>query len=92
MLRAETLTSGLDVLYVGPATVDTEIWDRMIDESADTSWRQAHGATPAAIARKTVKAIRRGSASLAPGLIPKSVGLVNRLFPGVVQWVLAHKH
>ena len=38
-LRAELHGSGVGVLVVSPATVETEIWERMLEETAPTAWR-----------------------------------------------------
>jgi short-subunit dehydrogenase len=91
-LRAELHGTGVGVLLVSPATVETEIWDRMIEERGRTSWRAKRAATPQFIARKTVDAIRLGRREVLPGLTPKMLNLVNRLFPSVVAWVTERRH
>lgn len=91
-LRAEMFPSGVDVLLVSPATVETEIWDRMIEETGKTSWRASRGATPEFVARRTVQAIRQGRREVLPGMYPKVVHFANRLFPSVVAWVMERRH
>jgi short-subunit dehydrogenase len=90
-LRAELAPRGIDVLLVSPATVETEIWDRMIEETGKTSWRAKRGATPEFIARRTVQAMRRGRREILPGIPPKLVNLANRLCPSIVARVLERR-
>ena len=91
-LRAELHGSGVDVLLVSPATVETEIWERMLEETAPTAWRAPRGLTPAAVATATVRAIRRGRREVLPGLEAKAFDLVNRFCPALVAWTLARRH
>lgn len=90
-LRAELHGSGVDVLLVSPATVETEIWERMLEETAPTAWRAPRGLTPAAVATATVWAIRRGRREVLPGLEAKAFDLVSRFCPAAVAWTLARR-
>ncbi len=91
-LRAELHGSGVDVLLVSPATVETEIWERMLEETAPTAWRAPRGLTPTAVATATVRAIRRGRREILPGIEAKAFHLIQRLCPAVVAWTLARRH
>ena len=91
-LRAELLPTGIDVLLVSPATVETEIWDRMIEETGETSWRARRAATPEFVAKKTVRAMRRGRREVFPGALPRFAHRASRLFPSVVAWVVERRH
>ncbi len=91
-LRAELHRSGVDVLLVSPATVETEIWERMLEETAPTAWRSPRGLTAAAVATATVRAVRRGRREVFPGAESKAFNLVNRLCPSLVAWALARRH
>ena len=91
-LRAEMFPTGIDVLLVSPATVETEIWSQMIENTGDTSWRASRGATPDFVAERTVRAIRRGRREVFPGWYAKIVNLINRMFPSVVAWVMERRH
>jgi short-subunit dehydrogenase len=84
--------TGIGVLLVSPATVETEIWQRMIEDRGRTSWRAKRAATPDFVARKTVDAICRGRREVLPGLTPKLLRLVHRLCPSVVAWVTERRH
>jgi len=90
-LRAELHGSGVDVLLVSPATVETEIWERMLEETAPTAWRSPRGLTPAAVATATVRAIRRGRREVLPGLEAKAFHLIHRIWPAIVAWALARR-
>jgi short-subunit dehydrogenase len=92
VLRAELHPKGVDVLVISPATVATEMWETMLEVKGDTSWRASQGDTPRHIARKVVKAIRRGRRELLPGAIPKLVHSFHRLCPTVLAWALERKH
>jgi len=91
-LRAELHGRGVDVLLVSPATVETEIWERMLEETAPTAWRSPRGLTPEAVAVATVRAIRSNRREVLPGLEAKAFNLVQRLCPSLVAWVLARRH
>jgi short-subunit dehydrogenase len=91
-LRAELHGSGVGVLLVSPATVETEIWERMLEQTAPTAWRSPRGLTAQAVATGTVWAIRRGHREVLPGLESKAFNLVNRLCPSLVAWALARRH
>jgi short-subunit dehydrogenase len=91
-LRAELYPAAVDVLLVSPATVETDIWNSMVDSTGSTSWRARRGATPEFVARKVARAIRRGQRELLPGMSPKLFHVGSRLFPGVVAWLMARRH
>lgn len=90
-LRAELHSTGIDVLVVSPATVETEIWDRMIEETGETSWRARRGATPEFVAKKAVRAMRRGCREVFPGPFARFAQRANRLFPSLVAWVIERR-
>jgi short-subunit dehydrogenase len=91
-LRAELHGCGVDVLIVSPATVETEIWERMLEETAPTAWRARRGLTPESVAAATVKAIRRGRREVLPGMTTKMLNVINRLCPAAVAWTTARRH
>jgi len=90
-LRAELRSTGIGVLVVSPATVETEIWERMIEETGRTSWRARRGATPEFVAKKTVRAMRRGCREIFPGASTRIVQRANRLFPSLVARVIERR-
>jgi short-subunit dehydrogenase len=91
-LRAELHGHGVDLLLVSPATVETEIWEQMLEETAPTAWRSPRGLSPPAVAVTTVRAIRRGRREVLPGLEAKAFHLLHRLCPSLVAWALERRH
>lgn len=90
-LRAELHGHGVDLLLVSPATVETEIWERMLEETAPTAWRSSRGLTPQAVAAATLRGIRRGRREVLPGVEAKAFHLLYRLCPSLVAWVLERR-
>lgn len=87
-IRAELDREGIDVLVVSPARTKTEFFDQAID-ARGTPWPRIRGMASEAVARRTVRAIRRGQHHLIISLGGKSLVWVSRLFPGIVDRVLA---
>jgi short-subunit dehydrogenase len=84
-LRAEVARQGIDVLLVSPSTTRTEFFDNVLEKKADLPWL-AMGAMPAeAVARKAVRAMRRGRQEiiLTPG--GKLLVWFDRLCPPLVN-------
>ena len=74
-----------------PATVETEIWDRMIEETGKTSWRARRGATPEFVAKKAVRAVRKGRREVFPGPFARIAQRGNRLIPSLVAWIVERR-
>ncbi len=87
-LRAELVPRGIDVLVVSPGRTKTEFFEQAIDATG-TPWPSIKGMTSAAVARRSVKAIRRGQHQLILSAGGKALVWVSRLFPGIVDRVLA---
>lgn len=90
-IRAELAREGIDVLVVSPARTKTEFFDQAID-GRGTPWPKIRGMSSEAVARRTVRAIRRGQHRLIVSLGGKSLVWASRLFPGIVDRVLARYH
>jgi short-subunit dehydrogenase len=87
-LRAELAPLGIDLLVVSPARTKTEFFDRAIDADSKP-WPLIRGMSSEAVARRTVRAIRRGQHHKIISIGGKALVWVNRLVPGVVDRVLA---
>jgi short-subunit dehydrogenase len=87
-LRAELSTIGIDVLVVSPGTTQTEFFGRAID-AAQTPWSNRRGASPEWVARRIVAAIRAGRHEIVIGLSESLLLWMNRLFPRIVDSVMA---
>ena len=90
-IRAELAREGIDVLVVSPARTKTEFFDQAID-SRGTPWPKIRGMSSEAVARRVVRAIRRGQHQLIISLGGKSLVWVSLLLPGIVDRVLARYH
>jgi short-subunit dehydrogenase len=88
-LRAELAPGGIDVLLVSPSTTATEFFDNVLEKTADLPWLALGAMSAEAVARKTVKAIRRGRHEII--LTPGGKGLVwcDRLCPPLVNRLVA---
>lgn len=87
-LRAELAPLGIDLLVVSPARTKTEFFEQQLDAEA-TPWPLIKGMTSEAVARRIVRAIRRGQHHQIISLGGKALVWVSRLFPGIVDRVLA---
>jgi len=88
-IRAEFSSAGIDVLVVSPGTTDTEFFDHVIDRKGGPKWPDHSAVTAEAVARATVRAIRRGSHEITPYLWGKVLVLMNRLSPWFVDELMA---
>ena len=61
-IRAEWVKEGIDVLVVSPGTTETEFFDQVLEHKGGPGWPEHAPVTAAAVARQTVRAIRRGAA------------------------------
>jgi short-subunit dehydrogenase len=87
-LRAELGSAGIDVLVVSPGTTKSEFFERSIDAALN---RRPHrqGMEPSLVARRTIAAIRRGKHEIVVGTQGKLLVWANRLFPRLLDAVLA---
>ena len=87
-LRAELSPLGIDVLVISPGTTDTQFFDHAITRGK-YPWKQPQGLSPEDVACQTVAAIRRGDHERIIGLPARLLLWANRLFPRVVDAILA---
>ncbi len=88
-LRAEFARDGIDVLLLSPSTTETEFFDNVLEKKGNLPWL-ALGAMPArSVARKAVRAMRRGRQEiiLTPG--GKLLVWFDRLCPPIVNRLVA---
>ncbi len=90
-LRAELARDGINVLLVSPGTTQTKFFDHLLEQKSKPGWRNWGGVTAEHVARKTVRAIRRGRHEVIPSTTGRLVCLVNRLLPRLIDWVLARR-
>ena len=88
-LRAELAPRGIDVLLVSPGTIETEFFDRLLVKRSEPPWGVAKGIPAAAVAEQTVRALERGRREIFPNWRGRALVVANRLFPGMVDRVMA---
>lgn len=88
-IRAELVASGVDVLVVCPGTTDTEFFDRVLEDKGGPKWPEHKAVTAEAVARATVRAIRRGSHEITPYFWGKVLVMMNRVSPWLVDKLMA---
>ena len=88
-LRAELVKAGIDVLVVNPGTTQTEFFDNVVERTSEPLWPQHRAVTPAFVAKKTVRAIRRGDHSIIPYFWGKVMCWINRLSPNLMDRIMS---
>ena len=88
-IRAELAASGVDVLVVSPGTTDTEFFDQVLESKGGPKWPEHKAVTAEAVARATVRAIRRGSHEITPYFWGKVLVMMNRVSPWFVDKLMA---
>jgi short-subunit dehydrogenase len=86
-LRSELAAQGIDVLLVSPARTATEFFESAVNPHL-TNWPKVRGIAPEIVARRTVRAIRRGRRELVPSFTGKLLVWASRLVPWAVEWAL----
>jgi short-subunit dehydrogenase len=87
-LRSELAPLGIDVLVVSPATTETEFFDAAMDARQRPWWSQ-RGTSSANVARQIARAIRQGKRELVVSAGGKALVWANRLFPRLVDRIVA---
>lgn len=88
-IRAEFGPLGIDVLVVSAGATRTEFSESVIEHTGEPCWPDYAPVSPAAVARQTVRAIRRGRHEIIPHRRGRALLWANRLFPRLVDRLLA---
>jgi short-subunit dehydrogenase len=88
-LRAELTRHRIDVLVVSPGTTETEFFEHVIQRTGEPSWPPHRAVPAAAVARQTVRAIRRGRHEIIPYRWGRFLDWLNRLSPRLVDRLMA---
>ncbi len=91
-LRPELAERGIHLLLVHPATTDTEFFDSVLEQSRDTPWRSRRPVSPEAVARRTLRALKKRKQELFPDASSWSLYRVARWLPGAVRWMLCRRY
>jgi short-subunit dehydrogenase len=90
-LRAELAPRGIDVLVVSPGSTDSEFVDHLIDRQSDMAFRNRRPASAELVARRTLRAIRRGKHELFPTWSAQMVDWLCRLSPRLMDRLVARR-
>jgi short-subunit dehydrogenase len=88
-IRAELAIHGIDVLVVSPGTTETEFFEHVLEKKGEPKWPQHAAVSAAAVARKTVQAMRRGRHEIIPYTWGRILCWLNRLSPRLVDKLMA---
>jgi short-subunit dehydrogenase len=88
-LRAEFSPLGIDVLLVSAGPTGTEFFQHLIEEHGELPWKEATPVSPERVARATIRAIKLGRHEIIPSVRGRLLVTLNRLFPWIVDRVMA---
>ncbi|MGA2064010.1 MAG: SDR family NAD(P)-dependent oxidoreductase [Thermoguttaceae bacterium] len=88
-LRAEWTRHGIDVLVVSPGRTETEFFEQVIEQTGAPDWPALTAASPAAVARQIVRAMRRGRHEIIPHRWGRALVWLNRLCPRLVDAIMS---
>ncbi|MCO6458431.1 MAG: SDR family NAD(P)-dependent oxidoreductase [Pirellulaceae bacterium] len=88
-LRAELAPAGIDVLLLCPSTTATEFFDQMLEDRGKLPWRKWGSMSSEAVARRAVRAMRRGRHELILSPGGKLLVWFDRWLPGLVNRLVA---
>lgn len=84
-LRTELRPAGVDLLVVSPGTTETEFFGNVVDGDGTTRWPRWGAVSSEAVARATVRAMRRKRHEIIPNFPGWLLTLVNRLCPRLID-------
>ena len=88
-LRAELAEQGVDVLLVSPSTTDSEFFDSVIENTTDRDWKLSNAKSPAYVARRTARAMEKGSHEIILSWSGWFLVIFDRLLPTVANKMVA---
>ncbi len=88
-LRAELAGQGIDVLLVSPSTTQSEFFDSVIEKKGRLPWAEGRKMPTAAVARKTVRAMRLGKHEIILTASGKLLVWLDRIAPTLLGRLIA---
>lgn len=89
-LRAELAKERIDVLLVSPSTTESEFFDRVIEQHGPPpTWTKGYFMPAKTVARRAVRAMRRGRHEIILSAGGKLLVWLDRLSPPLVNWLVA---
>jgi short-subunit dehydrogenase len=86
-IRSEFARHGIDVLLVSPGTTQTDFFRHAL-ENKQVPWPEQRGVSPETVARRTIRAMRRGQQEIIVNPRGKALVLLHRLAPSLVHRML----
>jgi short-subunit dehydrogenase len=80
-VRPELTGLGIDLLLVNPGPTRTEFWDHLIARDAEPAFVSRWSATAESVARRTIRACRRGRREVFPDAASALLYWIDRLAP-----------
>jgi short-subunit dehydrogenase len=90
-IRAEFSAHKIDVLVVSPGATETEFADSVLEHTGESSWLDPPPVPAADVARRAVRAIRRGRHEFVPYGWGKLLYWLNRLSPRLIDHFMARQ-
>lgn len=87
-LRAELAADGIDVLLVSPGTTRTEFFDALLESKTVPNLPQHYSVSSESVAKKIVRAMRKGQRRLIPYFPAKILNGLNRLSPSLTDGIM----
>jgi short-subunit dehydrogenase len=84
-LRPELRRLGVDLLVVSPGTTESELFEHLLEKTAEMPWGRQRGVPAARVARQVVRAMRAGRHEIIPSGRGRLLVWLNRLAPRVVD-------
>lgn len=84
-VRPELAAMGIDLLLVNPGPTRTDFWDHLLARDAEPAFVSSWSATAEAVARRTVRACRRGRREIFPDAAATLLYWADRLAPSAVD-------
>ena len=84
-LRPELRRRGIDLLVVSPGTTESELFEHLIEKTADMPWGRQRGVSASVVAARIVGAMRSGRHEIIPSRRGKLLVWLNRLAPRLVD-------
>ena len=88
-IRAEWDRRGIDVLIVSPSTTASEFFDNLIDKQAGNYKKMSRAKSPEYVARRTIRAMERGSHEIILSWSGWGLVWLDRLLPWLADRVVA---
>ena len=88
-IRAELVRQGIDLLLVSPSTTDSDFFDQAIEDATNRDWKKSGAMPPEVVAKKTIRAIRKGRHEIILSTGGRLIVWLDRLIPPFANRIVA---